>query len=180
MRWSGSAAALVVGQPHQSGWGSWIRSVAHQVMRQTRCPVIIPPPDPSSSKRTTGLSRRDPDLTWRYEASPRPSLNQPRLSASKRTRMRRILQQLVNASQGSGAAARTVERGPPSRSGQARTADQPAGGLVQNLYHFVGLLEEAWDSINGDMPLLPPLGWRLSSTSSTQRTLVLRVSSEGL
>jgi hypothetical protein len=24
---------------------------------------------------------------------------------------------------------------------------------VQNLCHFVGLLEEAWDSINGDMPL---------------------------
>jgi nucleotide-binding universal stress UspA family protein len=46
VRWSRSAAVLVVGRPHQSGWGSWIRSVAHNVMRQTHCPLIIAPPNP--------------------------------------------------------------------------------------------------------------------------------------
>jgi nucleotide-binding universal stress UspA family protein len=46
VRWSRSAAVLVVGRPHQSGWGSWIRSVARNVMRQTHCPLIIAPPSP--------------------------------------------------------------------------------------------------------------------------------------
>jgi nucleotide-binding universal stress UspA family protein len=46
VRWSRSAGVLVVGRPHQSGWGSWIRSVAHNVMRQTQCPLIIAPPNP--------------------------------------------------------------------------------------------------------------------------------------
>jgi nucleotide-binding universal stress UspA family protein len=47
VRWSRSAGVLVVGRPHQSGWGSWIRSVARNVMRQTHCPLIIaPPPSP--------------------------------------------------------------------------------------------------------------------------------------
>jgi nucleotide-binding universal stress UspA family protein len=46
VRWSRSAAVLVVGRPHQSGWGSWLRSVAHNVMRQTHCALIIAPPTP--------------------------------------------------------------------------------------------------------------------------------------
>jgi nucleotide-binding universal stress UspA family protein len=46
VRWSRSAAVLVVGRPHQSGWGSWMRSVARHVMRQTHCPLIIAPPTP--------------------------------------------------------------------------------------------------------------------------------------
>jgi nucleotide-binding universal stress UspA family protein len=50
VRWSRSAAVLVVGRPHQSGWGSWIRSVARQVMRQTHCPLIIAPPNPAPVK----------------------------------------------------------------------------------------------------------------------------------
>jgi nucleotide-binding universal stress UspA family protein len=51
VRWSRSAAVLVVGRPHQSGWGSWIRSVARHVMRQTHCPLIIAPPPPIPAKR---------------------------------------------------------------------------------------------------------------------------------
>jgi hypothetical protein len=31
VRWSRSAAVFVVGRPHQSGWGSWVRSVAEPV-----------------------------------------------------------------------------------------------------------------------------------------------------
>jgi nucleotide-binding universal stress UspA family protein len=46
VRWSRSAAVLVVGRPHLSGWGSWIRSVARNVMRQTHCPLIIAPQNP--------------------------------------------------------------------------------------------------------------------------------------
>jgi hypothetical protein len=179
MRWSGSVAALVVGQPRLPGWGSWIRSVAHQVMRQTRCPVIIAPPGPSSSKRTTGLSRRDPDLTWRYEASPRPSLNQPRFPPASAPDCAESFSSWSTPVK-EAELPRTVERGPPSRSGQARTADQQAGGLVQNLYHFVGLLEEAWDSINGDMPSYHrPAGARVRPDPRRGRWS-LRVSSEGL
>ncbi|HEY6686649.1 MAG TPA: universal stress protein [Propionibacteriaceae bacterium] len=44
VRWSRSAGVLVVGRPHQ--WGSWIWSVARNVMRQTHCPLIIAPPSP--------------------------------------------------------------------------------------------------------------------------------------
>ena len=51
VRWSRSAAVLVVGRPHQSGWGSWIRSVARNVMRQTHCPLIIAPPNPVQVRR---------------------------------------------------------------------------------------------------------------------------------
>ena len=50
VRWSRSAAVLVVGRPHQSGWGSWMRSVARNVMRQTHCPLIIAPPTPAPVK----------------------------------------------------------------------------------------------------------------------------------
>jgi|GEM_PF-174020 len=51
VRWSRSAAVLVVGRPHQSGWGSWIRSVAGHVMRQTHCPLMIAPPPPIPAER---------------------------------------------------------------------------------------------------------------------------------
>jgi nucleotide-binding universal stress UspA family protein len=43
VRWSRSAAILVVGHPHQRRWGSWTRSVARGVMRQTHCPLIVAP-----------------------------------------------------------------------------------------------------------------------------------------
>jgi nucleotide-binding universal stress UspA family protein len=43
IRWSKSAAVLVVGRPHEHRWGSWIRSVARNVMRQTHCPLIVAP-----------------------------------------------------------------------------------------------------------------------------------------
>jgi nucleotide-binding universal stress UspA family protein len=46
VRWSRSAALLVVGRPHLPGWGSWIRSVARNVMKQTHCPLIIAPQNP--------------------------------------------------------------------------------------------------------------------------------------
>jgi nucleotide-binding universal stress UspA family protein len=43
VRWSRSAAVLVVGHPHQRRWGSWTRSVARSVMRRTHCPLIVVP-----------------------------------------------------------------------------------------------------------------------------------------
>jgi nucleotide-binding universal stress UspA family protein len=46
VRWSRSAAVLVIGRPHQLKWGSWMRSVAHNVMKQTHCPLIIAPQNP--------------------------------------------------------------------------------------------------------------------------------------
>jgi nucleotide-binding universal stress UspA family protein len=42
-RWSRSAAVLVVGHPHQRRLGSWTRSVARSVMKQTHCPLLIAP-----------------------------------------------------------------------------------------------------------------------------------------
>ncbi len=44
VRWSRSAAVLVVGHPHRLHWGSWTQSVARSVMKQTHCPLIIAPP----------------------------------------------------------------------------------------------------------------------------------------
>jgi nucleotide-binding universal stress UspA family protein len=67
VRWSRSAAVLVVGRPHQSGWGSWIRSVARNVMTQTHCPLIIAPPNPVHVRGTTGIGCRGPDLTQQKE-----------------------------------------------------------------------------------------------------------------
>jgi nucleotide-binding universal stress UspA family protein len=52
VRWSRSAGVLVVGHPRQRGWGSWTRSVARSVMRQTHCPLIVAP-------KTTAQSVRD-------------------------------------------------------------------------------------------------------------------------
>jgi nucleotide-binding universal stress UspA family protein len=43
VRWSRSAAVLVVGHPHRRRWGSWTQSVARSVMKQTHCPLIIAP-----------------------------------------------------------------------------------------------------------------------------------------
>jgi nucleotide-binding universal stress UspA family protein len=47
VRWSRSAAVLVVGRPHHAAWGAWTHSVARHVMQQTRCPLIIAPPAPA-------------------------------------------------------------------------------------------------------------------------------------
>jgi nucleotide-binding universal stress UspA family protein len=56
VRWSWSAAVLVVGRPHQHGWGSWILSVARSVMRQTHCPLIIAPQATPESRRQRALA----------------------------------------------------------------------------------------------------------------------------
>jgi nucleotide-binding universal stress UspA family protein len=56
VRWSRSAAVLVVGRPHQHGWGSWILSVARSVMRQTHCPLIIAPQATPESRRQRALA----------------------------------------------------------------------------------------------------------------------------
>jgi nucleotide-binding universal stress UspA family protein len=43
VRWSRSAAVLVVGHPHRRTGGSWTGSVARSVMRRTHCPLIVAP-----------------------------------------------------------------------------------------------------------------------------------------
>jgi nucleotide-binding universal stress UspA family protein len=48
VRWSRSAAVLVIGRPHQLRWGSWMRSVANNVMKQTHCPLMIAPQNPAA------------------------------------------------------------------------------------------------------------------------------------
>jgi nucleotide-binding universal stress UspA family protein len=47
IRWSKTAAVLIVGRPHEHRWGSWTRSVARNVMRQTHCPLIVAPSAPA-------------------------------------------------------------------------------------------------------------------------------------
>jgi nucleotide-binding universal stress UspA family protein len=56
LRWSKSAAVLVVGRPHEHRWGSWMRSVARSVMRQTRCPLIVAPYATSEPERHRTLA----------------------------------------------------------------------------------------------------------------------------
>jgi nucleotide-binding universal stress UspA family protein len=58
VRWSRSAAVLVVGRPHRHGWGQWLLSVARNVMRQTHCPLIIAPQATSESRRQRALADR--------------------------------------------------------------------------------------------------------------------------
>jgi nucleotide-binding universal stress UspA family protein len=43
VRWSRSAAVLVVGHPHKVGWAPWTGSVARATMRRTHCPLIVAP-----------------------------------------------------------------------------------------------------------------------------------------
>jgi nucleotide-binding universal stress UspA family protein len=56
LRWSRSAAVLVVGHPHRRGWGDWTRSVARSVMRQTHCPLIVAPQAMAESGRDRELA----------------------------------------------------------------------------------------------------------------------------
>jgi nucleotide-binding universal stress UspA family protein len=56
VRWSRSAAVLIVGHPHHRGWGDWTRSVARSVMRQTHCPLIIAPQAMAESERHRELA----------------------------------------------------------------------------------------------------------------------------
>ncbi len=56
VRWSRSAAVLVVGHPHQRGWGSWTRSVARSVMRQTHCPLIVAPQATADLRRPQAVA----------------------------------------------------------------------------------------------------------------------------
>jgi nucleotide-binding universal stress UspA family protein len=56
VRWSRSAAVLVVGRPHQHGWGSWILSVARSVMGKTHCPLIIAPQATPEPRRQRALA----------------------------------------------------------------------------------------------------------------------------
>ena len=47
VRWSRSAAVLVVGRPHQSGWSSWVLFDRSQCDESgTCCPLIIAPQNP--------------------------------------------------------------------------------------------------------------------------------------
>lgn len=43
VRQSVNASAAVVGRPHGQGLTTWMRSVAHAVVKRTRCPLIIVP-----------------------------------------------------------------------------------------------------------------------------------------
>jgi nucleotide-binding universal stress UspA family protein len=43
IRQSVNACAVVVGRPHHGGPSAWMRSVAHAVIKRTRCPLIIVP-----------------------------------------------------------------------------------------------------------------------------------------
>lgn len=56
IRWSKTAAVLVVGRPHEHRWGSWARSVARTVMRQTHCPLIVAPWAPEEPGRHRALA----------------------------------------------------------------------------------------------------------------------------
>lgn len=61
VRWSRSAAVLILGRPHRRRWGSWTRSVARSVMKQTHCPLIVPPQDMAESGQHQALA--EPALT---------------------------------------------------------------------------------------------------------------------
>jgi nucleotide-binding universal stress UspA family protein len=56
VRWSRSAAVLVVGHPHRPTWGSWTRSVARSVMRRTHCPLIVAPQATAEPGRDRALA----------------------------------------------------------------------------------------------------------------------------
>ena len=43
LRWSKTAAILVLGRPHRHWWNPWTHSVASAVLKQTHCPLIIVP-----------------------------------------------------------------------------------------------------------------------------------------
>jgi nucleotide-binding universal stress UspA family protein len=58
IRWSRSAAVLVVGHPHQRRWGLWTRSVARAVMKQTHCPLIVAPQATADSGRRDALAEQ--------------------------------------------------------------------------------------------------------------------------
>lgn len=50
LRWSRSAALLVMERPHRRMWGSWERSVARAVLKQTHCPMIVVPRQPGRGR----------------------------------------------------------------------------------------------------------------------------------
>ena len=56
VRWSRSAGVLVVGHPQQRRWGPWTRSVAHSVMKQTHCPLIVAPQTTAEPGRHRALA----------------------------------------------------------------------------------------------------------------------------
>jgi nucleotide-binding universal stress UspA family protein len=58
VRWSRSAGVLVVGQPRQRRWGSWTRSVARSVMKQTHCPLIVAPQATAEPGRHSALAEQ--------------------------------------------------------------------------------------------------------------------------
>ena len=62
IRWSKTAAVLVVGRPHEHRWGSWTRSVARTVMRQTHCPLIVAPWAAGGAWAASGAGRSGADL----------------------------------------------------------------------------------------------------------------------
>jgi nucleotide-binding universal stress UspA family protein len=58
VRWSRSAAVLIVGYPHRRGWGDWTRSVARSVMRQTHCPLMVAPKATPEPRRHRELAEQ--------------------------------------------------------------------------------------------------------------------------
>jgi hypothetical protein len=45
VRWSNSAAAVVVERPHRHWWNPWTHSMIGTVLSRTHCPLIIVPKD---------------------------------------------------------------------------------------------------------------------------------------
>jgi nucleotide-binding universal stress UspA family protein len=48
LRWSKSAAALVLERPHRHWWNRWTHSVVSAVLKETHCPLIIVPEESAS------------------------------------------------------------------------------------------------------------------------------------
>lgn len=49
LRWSNSAAAVVVERPHRHWWNPWTHSAIGTVLSRTHCPLIIVPEDSATS-----------------------------------------------------------------------------------------------------------------------------------
>ena len=50
LKWSRSAAVLVLERPHRRICGSWAHSVAGAVLKQTHCPLIVVPREPGRGR----------------------------------------------------------------------------------------------------------------------------------
>jgi nucleotide-binding universal stress UspA family protein len=52
---SRNAGLMIVGRPHGSLIGRWSRSVAHTVLKRTRCPIAVVPPSTALRSRVSRL-----------------------------------------------------------------------------------------------------------------------------